>query len=204
MMHFLASTRISGVNTEVDDLDRIYIAAGAIIPIFHFPDWEYINLHEVLLYPDAFDHDFQQAGANRSILGMVGTGALNNLMILSRHELRQAFRNKTGKSNTAIHEFIHLLDKTDGSMDGIPEFFLDKQYLLPWIGLMQEHIRQIRQGRSDIDPYAGTDTAEFFAVVAEYFFERPDLLRQKHPRLYEQLVRIFREPAGKTAAAPPA
>lgn len=199
MMQFLATTRITGVNTAVDDLDRIYIAASAIIPIFRFKDWEYINLHEILLYPDAFDHEFQQAGANRSILGMVGTGALNNLMVLSQHELRQAFLNKTGKSNTAIHEFIHLLDKTDGSIDGLPAFFLDKQYLLPWLQLMQEHIRQISQGQSDIDPYAATNTAEFFAVISEYFFERPDLLQQKHPRLYAQLVRIFREPAGKTS-----
>ena len=192
MMHFLATTRITGVQTSVEEIDQIYIAASAIIPILGFPNWEYHNLHEVLLYPDSFNHDFQLAGANRSVLGMVGNGPLNNLMLLSQHELRQAFINKTGKSNTAIHEFVHLMDQTDGSIDGIPEFFLDKQYVLPWLKLVKESVDNIEQNRSDINPYALTNNAEFFAVAAEYFFERPELLKSKHPDLYEVLVRIFR------------
>lgn len=192
MMHFLATTRITGVQTTVEEIDQIYISASAIIPIFGFPKWQYHNLHEVLLYPDAFNHDYQLAGANRSVLGMVGNGALNNLMLLSQHELRQAFINKTGKSNTAIHEFVHLMDQTDGSIDGIPEYFLDKQYVLPWLKLVKESVANIEQNRSDINPYALTNNAEFFAVAAEYFFERPELLKSKHPGLYEVLVRIFR------------
>lgn len=193
MMHFLSTTRLTGVNTEVADIDRIYIAASAIIPIFGFKDWEYINLNEVLLYPDSFSHDFDQTGAHRNVLGMVGDGPLNNTMVISRHELRQAFINKTGKSNTAIHEFVHLVDKTDGSVDGIPEFLLDKQYVLPWLQLVQQNIREIINDRSDIDPYAITNNAEFFAVVSEYFFERPDLLQSKHPALYDLLSKIFRQ-----------
>lgn len=191
MQHFLATTRITGVNTAVEDLDRILIAASAIIPIFSFKDWEYVNLHEVLLYPDSFDHEFQQEGSKRSILGMVGSGPLNHLMILSQHELRQAFINQTGKTNTAIHEFVHLVDKMDGEADGIPEFILSQRYMIPWLQLMQEEIKRILADQSDINPYGATNQAEFFAVVSEYFFERPDLLRQKHPELYELLNRIF-------------
>ena len=29
------------------------------------------------------------------------------------------------------------------------------------------------------------------AVVSEYFFERPKLLKEKHPGLYESLTKIF-------------
>src|SRR4030095_8137714 len=36
LMRFLATTRITGVNTEVEAEDRVYIAASAIIPIFGF------------------------------------------------------------------------------------------------------------------------------------------------------------------------
>lgn len=193
LMHFLATTRITGIKTEVEEIDKVYIAASAIIPIFGFDDWEYINLNEVLLYPGSFNHDFEQQGADRNILGMVGDGAINNAMILSRPELREAFVNKTGKTNTAIHEFIHLVDKTDGSVDGIPEFFLDKQYVLPWLEMIQQGIKNILENRSDINPYGATNQAEFFAVAAEYFFERPDLLQSKHPELFELLVKIFRQ-----------
>ena len=190
-IHFLTQVKVTGVKTVVEDLDRVLIAASAIIPIFNFQGWEYPNLNEVLLYPDSFDHEFEQQGDDRNILGMVGSGALNQVMILSQFELRQAFINETGKNNTAIHEFVHLVDKTDGEIDGVPESLLNKQYIKPWLQLMQEKIKEIIDDRSDINPYGATNEAEFFAVVSEYFFERPDLLKEKHPELYTILLKIF-------------
>jgi MtfA peptidase len=50
---------------------------------------------------------------------------------------------------------------------------------------------QIAKGKSDIDNYAFTNKAEFFAVVSEYFFERPELLEEKHPELYKMLAEMF-------------
>jgi Mlc titration factor MtfA (ptsG expression regulator) len=195
--HFFATTRITGVKTNVEDIDKVLIAASAIIPIFNFPGWEYVNLHEVLLYPDAFDHEFQQEGTHRSVIGMVGNGAMNHVMILSQHELRQAFTNKTEKTNTAIHEFVHLVDKTDGTIDGIPKSILERKYILPWLELMRKEIGLIMKDRSDINPYGATNEAEFFAVVSEYFFERPKLLKEKHPELYKLLSEIFNSPENK-------
>jgi MtfA peptidase len=189
--HFLTLVKITGVKTIVEDIDRVLIAASAIIPIFNFPGWQCRNLHEVLLYPDSFDHEFEQQGDGRNILGMVGTGALNHVMILSQFELRQAFTNTTGKNNTAIHEFVHLLDKSDGEIDGLPEALLDKKYIRPWLQLMRQKIQEIYDDNSDINPYGATNEAEFFAVVSEYFFERPDLLKENHPELYALLLKIF-------------
>ena len=51
---FLADTRITGVHTQVDDTIRLLVAASALIPVFGFPDWEYRNLGEVLIVPDAW------------------------------------------------------------------------------------------------------------------------------------------------------
>jgi len=53
--------------------------------------------------------------------------------------------------------------------------------------------------RSDINPYGATNEAEFFAVVSEYFFERPKLLKEKHPELYNLLAEIFNSPENKEA-----
>jgi MtfA peptidase len=196
LQQFLNGVKITGVKTVVEDIDRVLVAASAIIPIFNFDGWRYVNLHEVLLYPDSFNHDFEQQGAGRDILGMVGSGAMNNIMILSQFELRQAFSNKTGKNNTAIHEFVHLVDKTDGSIDGVPAFILDKQYILPWLQRMREEIDLIKKDQSDIDAYGASNESEFFAVVSEYFFERPELLKEKHPELYELLLKIFNPKTG--------
>ena len=47
--HFLSAVKITGVNAVVEDLDRILIGSGAIIPVFRIPDWQYINLDEVIV-----------------------------------------------------------------------------------------------------------------------------------------------------------
>lgn len=187
---FLSQVKINGVNTGVDDLDRVLIGASAIIPIFGFPEWEYINLREVLLYPETFNEAFEQEGGDRPVMGMVGTGPMQQVMIVSRHALREGFFNKSDKQNTAIHEFVHLIDKTDGDTDGVPEALLH-HYSLPWVKMMHRYITEIARGKTDINRYAGVNEAEFFAVVSEYFFERPDLLREKHPELYEMLKTMF-------------
>lgn len=55
--------------------------------------------------------------------GMVGNRAMNRMMILSLPQLRSGFAvNATG--NTALHEFVHLIDMSDGAADGIPEELL--------------------------------------------------------------------------------
>lgn len=193
MQNFLSRVKITGIGTEVEDRDKVLIAASAIIPIFGFPDWEYMNLNEILLYPDAFNEQFEQKGQERNTLGVVGTGAYQNMMILSKQGLREGFANKTGKTNVAIHEFVHLIDKTDGAVDGIPEFLMSRQYTLPWLSMMQKEISRILNNHSDINPYGATNQSEFLAVASEYFFERPDLLSSKHPELYQLLVTIFRQ-----------
>lgn len=191
---FLSRIKIEGVQVTVEDLDRVLVAASAVIPVFGFPGWEYLNLDTVLLYPGAFDDAYRQEGEDRNILGMVGSGALNRQMILSQPALRQGFRARHGTSNPGIHEFVHLLDKSDGAVDGIPENLLAHPYIVPWLDLMYRYIEAIKERHSDINPYAATNKAEFFAVVSEYFFERPALLKEKHPELYEMLERIFRQP----------
>lgn len=190
---FLAGITIEGVGTEVDDADKVMIASSAVIPIFGFKDWEYQNLTNVILYPDTFDGEFQFEGGNRNILGMVGTGYMNGQMILSRIALIKGFSKSAGKENTAIHEFVHLLDKSDGATDGVPENLLAHEYVLPWLKMIHQEIHKIEAGKSDINPYAITNEAEFFAVVAEYFFQKPDELKHKHPELYEMLSTIFKQ-----------
>lgn len=188
---FLADITIEGVGTTVSDADKVMIAASAVVPIFGFDDWKYRNLTNVILYPDTFDNEFQFEGENRSILGMVGSGYMNGQMILSRAALTKGFSKSAGKENTAIHEFVHLLDKSDGATDGVPENLLAHEYVMPWLKMIHQEIHKIEAGRSDINPYAITNEAEFLAVVSEYFFQKPNELKHKHPELYDMLSTMF-------------
>lgn len=193
MQVFLSHVKVTGVKTTVEELDMVLIAASAIIPVFGFPRWEYINLNEVLLYPGNFNQSFDPEEEDKNTLGLVGTGPYQNIMIISQPGLRDGFLNKEGRGNVGIHEFVHLIDKTDGAVDGIPEFLLDKQSVIPWLNQVQKEIQEIIEERSDINPYGATNHAEFFAVVSEYFFKRPDLLEANHPQLFNLLVTIFKQ-----------
>lgn len=189
---FLATVRIEGIGITIEPLDRLLIASSAIIPVFGFKeDWIYKNLSSVLLYPDTFNKDFQFEGAERSILGMVGEGYMNGQMILSRSALLLGFSNAADKENTAIHEFVHLLDKSDGATDGVPDNLMKHEYTVPWVKMIHQEMKNIEKGKSDINPYAATNEAEFFAVVSEYFFEKPQQLKVKHPELYQILSETF-------------
>ena len=196
--YFLGAVKIEGVGIEINPLDRILIASSAVIPIFGFDKWTYKNLGSVVLYPDTFNKDFQFEEGDRNILGMVGTGFMNGQMILSRSALYHGFSPSAGKDNTGIHEFVHLLDSADGFIDGVPEALMDHRYSVPWLRMMHEEMQRIEKNKSDIDPYALTNEAEFFAVAAAHFFEQPDSFKNKHPELYETLSQVFNQDLSKT------
>ncbi len=192
---FLGAVTIEGVGFALTDADRIMVAASAVIPIINFEGWNYPNLTSVILYPDAFNNDFQfeEQGRNRNIMGMVGSGFMNGQMLLSKAALVKGFSKNSGKENTGIHEFVHLLDKTDGATDGVPENLVDQNNALPWLKMIHQEMHRMEAGKSDINPYALTSEAEFLAVAAEYFFEKPEQFASKHPELYSSLAAMFNQ-----------
>ena len=193
VLQFLDDVRVTGVGTEVEDVDRLLVAASAVIPLFGFPGWRYRNIDEVLLYEAAFNQEYDtQDGEERNILGMVGGTGMNRTMILSKPALHQGFAPQNSKHNVGIHEFVHLLDRADGASDGMPESLLRQPFLIPWVTMMQREMEAIQEGKSEINPYASTNQAEFLSVVSEYFFQQPELLQKHHPELFGMLEKIFR------------
>ena len=191
IQEFLLNYKITPVSTTVSMLDKVLIAASGVIPIFSFPDWKYLNLKEILVYPDTFDINFNVEGKKRNILGMVGTGAYSYKMFLSKRAIINGFASDKDGHNTAIHEFIHLIDGLDGDIDGLPQVLLQQPYVMPWLDLIQTEIDKIREQRSELRPYGSTNASEFLAVASEFFFERPDLLEKEHPVLFEYLNKMF-------------
>ncbi len=190
---FLDETRITGIRTDVDETTRVLVAASAIIPIFHFDQWEYSRLGEVLIYPDNFDADFGTDGDNqRNTLGMVGTGHLRGVMILSKPELHAGFDIAGDKKNVGIHEFAHLVDMADGSIDGLPPG-VPAHVARSWIQWVAKELAEPSAGSSHINSYAYTNEAEYFAVLMEYFFEAPGVLQKKNPEIYAMLEKMMRQ-----------
>jgi len=191
---FFSKVKITGVDTEISDLDRLLVACSAVIPLFGYPGTSFDNISEVLIYKGRFNYDYDtQHGEGRHILGMVGDGAMNRHMILSKPDLRNGFDKNINRHNVGIHEFVHLLDKADGDTDGIPKFVLNSKEVGDWLNLVEEEMEKILEGNSIINPYGATNEAEFFSVVSEYFFMQPKFLRHHHPEVYTKLKKIYHQ-----------
>jgi len=192
MQLFLATTEIEGgVQVEVTDEDRLLVAASAVIPVWAFPDWHYFNVRAVFLLPGLFNAQFECGKRDSLISGMVGTGPMAGKLALSKPDLHAGFANARDKHNVGIHEFVHLIDGADGTLDGFPERMDNYRFSEPWFALVKHKVEEIEKKHTGISDYATVNHAEFFAVASEYFFERPELLEKKHPQLYQWLSEFY-------------
>ena len=189
---FLNEVRITGIRTEVNDTIRVLVAASAAIPIFGFHDWEYHRLREVLIYPDSFDDAYQSTGGpDAPILGMVGLHHLSGVMILSKPALLAGFAHESGNHNVGVHEFAHLFEK-EASEYGLPPE-VPWMVVRQWVRYVARELARPSQHGAHINAYAYTNEHEFFAVLAEYFFTSPELLKCRDPILYALLRDLFHQ-----------
>lgn len=184
---FLLNVQIVGIDTEVTHLDRILIASGAIIPIFGFDSWHYSNLEVIEVHPDQFLIPNTQQYAN----GLVGWGAMEGKVKLSRKALVHGFYDNNDQKNVAIHEFIHVLDMQDGTIDGKLKKIMNEIDIKPWLQIINNQMNTIQAGNSSIRNYGSTNHAEFLAVVSEFFFENPKKMKTEHPELYQKLDQFY-------------
>lgn len=191
MMKFLATVDVVGVGCEIEDLDRVLIAAGATITLFGFSTWSLNNLESVFVYAGPVNRRFQVGAPDSRYAGLVGNGPMQGKLVLSKPDLRHGFTSSNDRRNVAIHEFAHLVDGQDGSIAGFPAGSIADDQLQPWVELMRIKGLEIEDKQSDIRPYALTNSAEFFAVASEYFFEAPERLKSRHPQIYEFLSEAY-------------
>lgn len=190
---FLADIQITEVDKEVAEKETcFYVASSAIMAYWGLPYWNYGELQEVLVYPSNFNMD-NTLNAKGRVGGKVHHGGLmDKTMILSLPELVKGFQIDNDKKNVGVHEFTHLLDQSDGSIDGIPPF-MGKEDRKVWLKVMDREMKKINSDSSTIPNYGGVDKTEFFAVASEYYKECPKLLKIKHRELYDVLNSYYNQ-----------
>lgn len=103
----------------------------------------------------------------------------------------------THANQVLIHEMAHKLDMLDGYTNGHPPLhrrMRNREWLKVFVAAYQQLHRQIDAGQApDINPYAATNPAEFFAVASEYFFESPSYLKQVYPEVYRKLCLFYKQ-----------
>jgi hypothetical protein len=184
---------------QLDDADRVLLAAHACIPILKLGlDW-YDGWHSIIVYPDAFIPNRTKIDAagvvHQNDAALAGEAWGRGPVIVSWADVLG-----TGKKpghNVVIHEMAHKLDLLNGDANGFPPLHrrMDRRtwprvFSNTWDRLQQEH----RNGADlPIDRYALESPAEFFAVASEQFFETPANLREHLPDVYRQLEQFYRQ-----------
>jgi Mlc titration factor MtfA (ptsG expression regulator) len=182
---FLMQTRITGVDIAVQDEMRLLVAASAVTLSLCWPDYEWSQVQEVLLYPGEFSHNYRVGRED-----LAGQAHPWGTVILSVPALRDGFRDPDDGRHVGLHEFVHLLDLDHTHFDGLPAGFSDSQ-ARRWVEVREAEMERMRQGLSILDVYGAHDPVEFLAVAVETFFERALALRAHNPDLYGLLAAYF-------------
>ncbi|MFK7850037.1 MAG: zinc-dependent peptidase [Akkermansiaceae bacterium] len=198
---FIESTRFEGCNgLELTEEMLLTVAAQACLLVLYRDGVPYPDLKTVYLYPTTFT----SVQKSRNAMGIVTEGEVSRLgeswetgtVILAWDSVEDGARNIYDGHNVTIHEFSHQLDHEDGPTDGAPALESRHAYR-SWSKVFGENYEEFQQEldrgrRTLIDPYGGTNPAEFFAVATETFFEKPKQLKKKRPDLYRSLETYYR------------
>jgi Mlc titration factor MtfA (ptsG expression regulator) len=200
---FLAEKRFEGCGgLELSDEIRATIAAQACLLLLHRETDYFPGLLTILVYPSVYmveekrqiqDHVWEEGTMTR--LGE--TGRRMGSLVLSWDAAKSGAADPSDGKNVVLHEFAHQLDFENYAADGVPDLATREQQL-SWSEVMRTEFASLRAADETgiptlLDTYGANNPAEFFAVSTEAFFERPCALRGRHPKLYAELQRYFRQ-----------
>lgn len=197
---FLNEKRFEGAGgLELTDEIRVTIAAQACLlslarDLDYFP-----RLRVILVYPETYLARYARFSSpqphHEDVDPRAGESWVNGVVVLSWNGVRDGSAALGRFRNVVAHEFAHQLDQEDGTADGIPLVDGSAEWRT-WARRIaveyDRHAAALENGEATVlDPYGGTNRAEFFAVAVEAFLERPVDLRADRPDLYDLLREYF-------------
>lgn len=209
---FLDEKRFEGCGgLEITDEICVTIAAQACLLLLHRDTNYYPELVTILVYPSGYiayeerylEGNIWEEGAQER-LGE--TGRKLGSLVLAWDSAKHGATGASHGGNLVLHEFAHQLDFEDFQTDGAPALATRKEYVA-WARVMRREFDALRAADDAghptvLDTYGATNPAEFFAVVTEAFFERPRALRARHPELYAEFSRFFRQDPVRYSSEP--
>ncbi|MBU1393381.1 MAG: zinc-dependent peptidase [Gammaproteobacteria bacterium] len=184
---------------EITDEVKVTIAAQACLLLLNRKTDFYPKLKQILVYPDAFIVNNQHRDTSgvvweqRNVLA--GESWEYGKVVLSWKNTLDGAADPHDGNNVVIHEFAHQLDQEDGQANGAPILQHYADYST-WSEVLSKAFNQLQHSANDGTPsifnyYGATNPAEFFAVITEVFFEKPEDFYQQHPDLYRELSRFY-------------
>ncbi len=200
---FLYKKSFTGVQgLQINNEMKLLIAQQACLPILNLGIEWYDGWVSIIIYPDSFvprsDYTDDSGIVHRRKSILSGESWQRGPVILSWQGV--AASSQLDGNNVVIHEFVHKLDMLNGVANGFPPLHsnMHKETWSADFSLAFEDFQhRVDKGKSTvIDAYAATSPAEFFAVLSEVFFERPEQLMAVYPDLYQHLADFYRQDPG--------
>jgi hypothetical protein len=177
----------------------LIIALQACLPILNmglrgFPGWVTVIVYPAGFAPKRVIRD--EYGVEHHVQSsLAGEAWLRGPVILAWDETEHA--GIIDGHNLVIHEFAHKLDMLNGDANGFPPLHSQmdsKQWADVFSAGFKDLQHQCSHGKDiGINCYAASSPAEYFAVLSEVFFERPDVLQQHSAAIYDQLRQYYRQ-----------
>lgn len=199
---FLSEKSFEGMDgMTITEEVRVAIAAQACILLLHRRTGYYPGLSSVVVYPGEYlaphlevdEWGIVTEGTDRR----TGESCREGALVLSWEDVLAEGLDLHPGYNVVLHEFAHQLDAEEGLTSAI---HLSARPVgdRGWAGTMERELERLRQDAEHdrptvLDPYGAESPEEFFAVATEAFFETPLPLRERHPELYQQLARYYRQ-----------
>jgi MtfA peptidase len=209
---FLAEKHFEGCGgLEITEEIRVTIAAQACLLLLHRKTDYFPWLITILVYPSLY-----QGEEERHIEGPIWergrwtrlghTARQLRSLVIAWDGAKKGAADPSDGRNLVLHEFAHQLDFENYATDGAPVLPTRAEYR-QWAKVMTKEFEALRAADEAgtptlLDTYGATDPAEFFAVSVEAFFERPRALRARHPKLYAEFKRFFRQDPVSYSAEP--
>ena len=178
---------------------KIIIAAQACLQILKLGLNSFDGWQEIIIYPTAFKVR-KEVGDEAGIVhiqnhALTGEAWIRGPVVLSWDDVERDSFNVRAGHHIVIHEFAHKLDMLNGRANGMPPLHPDMP-IQAWTESLstayQHLIKRLEHHHNEINAYAATNPAEFFAVMSEYFFTSPATLENYYPDVFQQLKRYFR------------
>lgn len=176
----------------------VRVAALSCLPVLHLGDDWLESIFEVVLYPDQFVPSMEQIDefglVHEDTEARSGEAWEHGTLVLAWPDVLASGRLEDGY-NVVIHEIAHVLDMRNGAFNGFPPIPVNmdaERWTNDFTAAFEALNRLLDEdGEPPIDPYAASAPTEFFAVTSEYYFERPDILREAFPAVHAQLARFY-------------
>lgn len=199
---FIGEKRFEGCRgLKITDEIKVTIAAQACVLLLHRKTDYYPGLSTILVYPRAFitrrAERLPGGVMSEEPRMLLGESWHRGSVVLSWDDVRHGAADVNDGHNVVFHEFAHQIESSGGKRNGTVVLKNSSSYIA-WARALQRDYKKLRQAaarhqQTFLNKYGATNPAEFFAVITEFFFEKPKELKEIHPQLYNELKQFYQQ-----------